>query len=138
MSVGFSQEHDNRTSGYLLEQLATSLAVLDAELRFARANAAFCELFEAGSPKLRDVPLSEFGKAGQVIGPIADRARSQQTAVASRGERIETASGHQFSADIICTAIAGGVLLEVHRVAPEGAVAPPSRLSESLRGLAHE
>src|SRR5207342_3287150 len=31
-----------------------------------------------------------------------------------------------------------GVVLEIHRVAPEGAVAQPSRLSESLRGLAHE
>jgi two-component system nitrogen regulation sensor histidine kinase GlnL len=138
MNVGFAQDNDNRSTGYLLEQLATSLAVLDQDLRFQRANAAFCELFEAGSPKLRDIPLSEFGKAGQVLGPIADRAWSQQTAVASRGERIETASGHQFNADIIASAINGGVLLEVHRVTPEGAVAPPSRLSESLRGLAHE
>jgi nitrogen-specific signal transduction histidine kinase len=68
-----------------LEQLVTSVVELDSRLRFLRANAAFCELFEVGSPKLRDVALGDFGKAGQALAPIAERARSQQTAVASRG-----------------------------------------------------
>jgi two-component system, NtrC family, nitrogen regulation sensor histidine kinase GlnL len=122
-----------------LEQLATGVAMLDSGLRFASANAAFCELFDIGSPKLREISLADFGRAGQVLQPIAERARSLQTAVASRGERIITASGHVFSADIIASAVEGGVLLEVHRIGPEGAVGgPPSRLSESLRGLAHE
>ncbi|HXR62189.1 MAG TPA: ATP-binding protein [Rudaea sp.] len=49
-----------------------------------------------------------------------------------------TVSGHLFSADITASAVTDGVLLEIHRIAPEGAVAPPARLSESLRGLAHE
>jgi two-component system nitrogen regulation sensor histidine kinase GlnL len=134
-----SAVHDNQQrGGGVFDQLVTSVAILDSRLRFVRANPAFCELFDVGSPKLRDIALADFGKAGLVLGPIADRAHAQQTAVASRGERIMTASGHLFSADIIASAVADGVLLEVHRIAPEGAVAPPSRLSESLRGLAHE
>ena len=129
---------DNLRHGGIFEQLVTSVALLDSQLQFVRANAAFCELFDVGSPKLRDVALSDFGKAGLVLAPIAQRAHAQQTAVASRGERIVTGSGHVFSADIIASAVHDGVLLEVHRIAPEGAIAPPSRLSESLRGLAHE
>src|SRR5262249_20079189 len=105
---------------------------------FDRANAAFCELFDVGSPKLRGTALRDFGRAAGVLAPIAERAAAQQTAVASRGERIVTATEHVFSADIVASAIASGVLLEVHRIAPEGASPPPSRLSESLRGLAHE
>jgi two-component system nitrogen regulation sensor histidine kinase GlnL len=129
---------DNDQARLGFEQLVTAVAVLDTRLHFVRANAAFCELFDVGSPKLRDTALSDFGKAGLVLGPIAHRAHVQQTAVASRGERIMTGSGHLFSADITASAFTGGVLLEIHRIAPEGAVAPPSRLSESLRGLAHE
>lgn len=121
-----------------LEHLVTGVAVLDLDLRFLAANAAFCELFDAGLPKLRGTSLADFGKPGQVLGPIAERARAQNTAVASRGERLLTATGHALSADIIANCSAGRVLLEVHRIAPEGALARPSPLSESLRGLAHE
>ena len=122
----------------LLEQLVTAVAVLDSDLHFERANAAFCELFDVGSPKLRGFAVHEFGRAAAVLAPIAERALAQQTAVASRGERIVTASEHAFSADIIASAIPAGVLIEVHRIAPDNAGPPSSRLSESLRGLAHE
>ena len=130
---------DGLRRGSLFEQLVTGIAVLDSTLRFIGANAAFCELFEVGSPKLRGVILADFGTAGAVLAPIAQRARQQQNAVASRSERVVASSGEVFSADIIASATQdGGVVLEIHRVAPEGVVAPPSRLSESLRGLAHE
>jgi len=131
-----ASDNDHARLGF--EQLVTAVAMLDSRLHFVRANAAFCELFDVGSPKLRDIALSDFGKAGLVLDPIARRAQVQQTAVASRGERIMTVSGHLFSADITASAVTDGVLLEIHRIAPEGAVAPPVRLSESLRGLAHE
>ena len=139
MKFNFTRSNRSPLPPALVEQLATSVAVLDSNLHFVGANGAFCELFETGSPKLLGVPLEEFGRAGQIFAPIAERARAQQTAVASRGERVASASGHVFSADIIASAVDGGVLLEVHRTGPEGAVGgPPSRLSESLRGLAHE
>ena len=123
----------------MVEQLVTGVAVLDRFLHFVRANAAFCELFDVGSPKLRGVKLADFGPAGHVLAPIAQRAREQQTAVTSRGERVTTVTGHSFNADVIASAAADGhILLEVHRIASEGVVSPPARLSESLRGLAHE
>jgi two-component system, NtrC family, nitrogen regulation sensor histidine kinase GlnL len=138
MTDGFAQISDGLHRGTLLEQLVTGVAVLDAGLRFIVANAAFCELFEVGSPKLRGTLLADFGAAGAVLAPVAQRAQQQQNAVASRSERV-AASGHVFNADIIASVTRdGGVLLEIHRIAPEGAVGPPSRLSESLRGLAHE
>ncbi|HSE12191.1 MAG TPA: ATP-binding protein [Rudaea sp.] len=130
---------DGLRRGSLFEQLVTCLAVLDHELRFVGANAAFCELFEVGSPKLRGMLLADLEPAGAVLAPLAQRAQQQQNAVASRGERVTSVSGHVFNADIIASAAPDrGVLLEIHRIAPEGAVGQPSRLSESLRGLAHE
>ena len=129
---------DDSKASVALEQLVTSVAVLDLNLRYVYANAAFCELFDVGLPKLLGSNLADFGKAGQVLSPIAERARAQNAAVASRGERLLTTSGHGFSADIIASRGDGRVLLEVHRIAPEGAVARPSPMSESLRGLAHE
>ena len=139
MNEGIAPISDGLQRGSLFEQLVTGVAVLDSELRFIGANAAFCELFEVGSPKLRGVALADFGLSGAVLAPIAQRARQQQNAVASRSERVFATSGDEFSADIIASATRdGGVVLEIHRVAPEGVVAPPSPLSESLRGLAHE
>jgi two-component system nitrogen regulation sensor histidine kinase GlnL len=130
---------DGLSRGSLFEQLVTGVAVLDSGLRFVGANAAFCELFDIGSPKLRGTALADFGPAGATLAPVAQRARQQQNAVASRSERVVAASGSVFSADIIASAtLDGGVVLEIHRVAPDGAVTQPSRLSESLRGLAHE
>jgi two-component system nitrogen regulation sensor histidine kinase GlnL len=134
----FTRNSETSSSNGLVEQLTTGVAVLDPLLHFAAANAAFSELFDVGSPKLRGMALADFGKVGQVLNPIAERARAQQTAVTARSERLISNSGHVISADIVASAIEGGVLLEIHRIAPEGAVAPPQRLSESLRGLAHE
>jgi two-component system nitrogen regulation sensor histidine kinase GlnL len=138
VKLKFTRNSDNAIVGGLVDQLTTSIATLDQRLRFLSANAAFCELFEIGSPKLRDIALADFGKAGAVLGPIAERALAQQTAVTARGERLLSSSGHIFGADIVASAANGGVVLEIHRIAPDGAVGPPQRLSESLRGLAHE
>jgi two-component system nitrogen regulation sensor histidine kinase GlnL len=137
--TGSASSWSSEESAVLADALVASVAVVDAQLRFVYANPAFSELLDVGSPKLRETSLAELGKAGQVLGPIAERARTQRTAVASRGERIVAANGHVFSADILASSVSGErVLLEIHRVGPEGAVATPSRLSESLRGLAHE
>lgn len=139
MKFKFTRNSDNSARKADVEQLTTSVALLDSRLHFLTANAAFCELFDVGSPKLRDFALGDFGKAGLSLSPIVERARAQQTAVTARGERLISASGHVINADIVASAVDdGGVLLEIHRIAPEGAVGPPQRLSESLRGLAHE
>jgi two-component system nitrogen regulation sensor histidine kinase GlnL len=122
----------------VLEQLDTAVALLDQELRFCYANGAFCELFDAGLPKLRETSVAEWSRSGQALAAIAARARADGAAVTARGERLANGAGHAFGADVIASPSADGVLLEVHRVAPEGAVATPPRLSESLRGLAHE
>src|SRR5512147_2325188 len=108
MNEGLAPIGDGLRRGSLFEQLVTGVAVLDSELRFVGANAAFCELFDVGSPKLRGTALADFGAAGGVLGPIAQRARQQQNAVASRSERAVSASGNVFSADIIASATQDG------------------------------
>jgi two-component system, NtrC family, nitrogen regulation sensor histidine kinase GlnL len=122
----------------VVEQLVTSVALLDRSLRFTYANGAFCELFDVGSPKLIGSALVDFGRAAGVLLPIVERARTQRSAVAARDERLVGLSGHAFSADIVVSNVGETALIEVHRSVPENAVAVPARWSESLRGLAHE
>lgn len=122
----------------VLEQLVTAVAVLDARLCFISANPAFCELLGVGISKLRGVALDAFGPATENFRQLAERALADQGAVARRAQPITTGSGRSMQADIVASPLPdAGVLLEIHRLAPEVAVAP-SRLSESLRGLAHE
>ena len=77
--------------------------------------------------------MSGFGRTGAQLQPIVERARSLRTAVAGRGERLLSASGHAFSADVVASCDSSDVLLEVHRAAPDNAIAAPGRWSESLR-----
>lgn len=122
----------------IFEQLVTAVAVLDDGLCFVRANAAFCELFDIGASRLKGLALAAFGPASEVLLALAQRVCADQNAVAGRGEQMMTASGRMLLADIIASPVPNaGILFEIHRVAPE-APAAQSRLSESLRGLAHE
>jgi two-component system nitrogen regulation sensor histidine kinase GlnL len=122
----------------LLEQLVTGVALLDDQLRFVRANSAFYELFDIGTSKLAGMALDVFVPCADILLPLVRRAQMDQRAVAGRGQQIPTASGRILPADIVASALPhAGVLLEVHRLASELPVAA-SRLSESLRGLAHE
>jgi two-component system nitrogen regulation sensor histidine kinase GlnL len=122
----------------VLEQLVTAVAVLDHGLRFVHANPAFCELFDIGASRLRGLALDAFGPASEVLLPLVQRVHADQNAVAGRGQRMTTGSGRILQADILASPSPNaGVLLEIHRLPPEMPAAS-SRLSESLRGLAHE
>jgi two-component system, NtrC family, nitrogen regulation sensor histidine kinase GlnL len=121
-----------------LEQLVTAVAVLDHQLRFETTNAAFCELFEVSASRLQGQPLQALISAGEILLALAKRAIVDRAPVAARAQQIIAVSGRQWLADIVASRLVDGrVLLEIHRLAPEIPVAQ-SRLSESLRGLAHE
>ncbi|MDR3387203.1 MAG: nitrogen regulation protein NR(II) [Rudaea sp.] len=125
-------------SEMLIEHLITAVALIDADLRFVQTNAAFCELFDVGASRLRGLTLEAFGPASAVLLPLAQRVRAEQNAVAQRGHPLTVAPGRKLHVDIIASpAPDAGILIEIHRLTPE-LPAAPSRLSESLRGLAHE
>jgi two-component system nitrogen regulation sensor histidine kinase GlnL len=139
MKIGVAEGAANSSSDSWVEHLATGVAMLDARLRFVYANSAFCELFEVGASKLRELALGEFSAIGHLLLPIAQRANAQEGAIAARAERVHTTSGRVLEVDIVASPwVDGGILLEVHRLTSAQASPMPARVSESLRGLAHE
>jgi len=131
--------HDSvPTSESTLEQLVTAVAVLDDRLRFVQVNPAFCELFDVGAFRVRGLTLDAFAPAADVLLPLARRVHADHNAVAGRGQQMMTGSGRVLQADIFASPTRNaGILLEIHRLVEEMPAAPV-RLSESLRGLAHE
>ena len=72
--------------------------------------------------------------ANRATRQCASKARSRL-----RGERVLTSAGRALEVDIVASPwIEGGILLEIHRLTSAQASPTPARLSESLRGLAHE
>ena len=138
MNAAQMQSEATSSSEPILDQLVAGVALLDERLHFARVNPAFCELFDLGASRLRGAAVHVLGPASEVLLPLADRVRADRNAVALRGQQLSTGSGRTLQADIIASpAMNGGILFEVYRSPPE--MPPPqSRLSESLRGLAHE
>ena len=117
------------------EQMATGLAVVDAELRLSWINPALAEWLELG---LR-------GAVGQPLGLLladpdglakAARALSEQRSLQWRGVALLAASGRAISADLALQPFADGLLLEIHALAEPLATSSP--LSATLRGFAHE
>jgi two-component system nitrogen regulation sensor histidine kinase GlnL len=126
--------HSGEFSRPDLDALSTGVAVLDPDLRFRSANPAFCELVGTGLRRLLGQPLAILhGPA--LLEPAARRALENSAASLLDGIAICTAPGRENSLDFQVSAVEGGVLLEARAV---GATMRASRLSESLRGFAHE
>jgi len=125
-----------RVSAGVFDQLATGIALLNSELNFAYANAAFAEL--TGLARWRERPLEILGAAAPVLRDAIARMRTMQSPLWVRAFEFATREP-TLRADI---AIGGwaehGVLLEVHALGPLESVAVAPRISQSLRGLAHE
>ncbi|MGH8213245.1 MAG: two-component system sensor histidine kinase NtrB [Rhodanobacteraceae bacterium] len=117
-----------------LDALATGVAALDGALAFVRANPAFCELTGVGARRLLNRPISTLHAEARL--EAAARRALQQTGV-SRLDAVAlcVAPGKECALDFLVGANGGLVLLE----ARSAIVSPTSsRLSESLRGFAHE
>jgi two-component system nitrogen regulation sensor histidine kinase GlnL len=119
------------------DQLATGVAVVDAESRFVHANPAFIEL--TGLARWRDCPLDVIGAAAPILGELIARARSAHSSVTGRSVDLTTRES-PLRADITVSIVEDdAVLLEVHPSSPHG---PPAsvgpRISQTLQGLAHE
>jgi two-component system, NtrC family, nitrogen regulation sensor histidine kinase GlnL len=118
------------------EQMATGLALVDADLRLRWINPALIECLELGFR----------GVVGQPLGLLLDDADegmaqavkvlAEQRPVHWRGVALAGADGREITADIALQPFEGGLLLEVHVLAEP--LASSSPLSATLRGFAHE
>ena len=117
-----------------LESLATGVAVLDRNLQFRSANPAFCEMLGTGLRRVLGQPLAML-HAPAALEQAMRRALQNSAAARLDGLAICAAPGKECTLDVLVSAAEHQVLLEVR---PAASAAQASRLSESLRGFAHE
>ena len=117
-----------------LDALSTGVAALDPDLRFRSANPAFCELAGTGLRRLLGQPLAIL-HAPATLEQAARRVIAHSGAARLDGVAICAAPGRETTLDFQVSAERRGVLLEAWAAIT---VAQASRLSESLRGFAHE
>ena len=123
----------------VLDQLETGVALLDAGGAIVYANPAFCELFAVSPSRSRGLTLHALGAAEQVLAPLATRVREQSMALRLREQQLDTRGSRTLHADINISPWRDDVvLMEVHELGAPPPAAASVRLSESLRGLAHE
>lgn len=117
-----------------LAALSTGVAALDPDLRFRSANPAFCELVGTGLRRLLGQPLAIL-HAPALLEQAARRALEHSGAARLDRTAICAAPGRETTLDFQVSAAGRGVLLEARAAIT---VTQDSRLSESLRGFAHE
>ena len=119
-----------------LEPFATAMALVDPQLDLRAINPAMHEWLGAGARAWRGEPLALIDAQPPRLRDAASRALDEQRRVWLRGARLRSAIGER-AADVALTPLAPhGVLLEVHPALADAAAG--ARLSESLRGFAHE
>ena len=119
-----------------LSQLATAVAVIDRRFCFVYANPAFVELTRASG--WRGAPLKIVGEAEPALAAVIERAREVKVPILSRSVDVML-GGTMQRIDIAANVLTGDrVLIELHVLGTrlEDGAAP--RVSQSLRGLAHE
>lgn len=120
-----------------IEQLATGLAVLDADWRVQWFNGALAEKLEVGVRGLRGQPLEMVLADAPAFMERARRAMEGTGSLHVRGALMYSLQGRDVPADLFLQALEDGRwLLEVH--ARDGDEVGHGRLSETLRGFAHE
>lgn len=115
--------------------LATGVAWLDVDLRVDSINPAFTEHTGFGWSRLKAQTLAALQPDGVRLHDLARLAQDTGSACPFAGATVCSAPGREARLDCVLTPHAGGVLIEVHPVSP---TATATRVSESLRGFAHE
>ncbi len=123
------------TNTEALEPLATGVAHADAEGCMVYANPAFTGHTGYGLSRLMGNPLAVLQSDGERLLATARRAHAEHGILALRDVRVCAAPGHEARLDFTFTPVGAQVWVETHPAAP----APDAtRVSESLRGFAHE
>lgn len=115
--------------------LTTGVAWLDASLRVTAANPAFAEHTGFGAARLQGHTLEVMKPDGEALHALARRAQLEAGTYTLSAATVRAAPGSEARLDFSFTPAADGVLVEVH---PAMSAAGASRVSESLRGFAHE
>ena len=117
-----------------IDLLATGVAVLDEALEFALVNPAFCELIGVGARRLLGQPISILHADARLESAVR-RMFEKTNVVRLDAVTLCAAPGKECALDFLISTDEGHVLLEAR---PAIATQSSSRLSESLRGFAHE
>lgn len=118
----------------LLDQLATGVARLDAEARIVFANPAFAEHTGYGLSRLLGRTLEGLKPAGERLHALARRTQAEQTSLPLANVMVCPAPGNEIRLDFSFTPSPDGTWVEIRRTP----AASDARVSESLRGFAHE
>jgi two-component system nitrogen regulation sensor histidine kinase GlnL len=121
---------DTRT----LDELATGVVLLDADLRVGFANAAFAELSGFGNSRLVGANLAQLPPDGGRLHAAAAAARDGRTTVRVHAATLCADPGRDATLDFTLTAASAGVVVEAH----PSAATMANPVSRSLRGFAHE
>jgi two-component system nitrogen regulation sensor histidine kinase GlnL len=124
-------------------QLATGLALLDGAGRFCWLNPAWAETLGVSPRRLMGELLAVLDPAQPALVEALQRAQAEGGSVHVRHLRLAPPLGRALLADLAVTALPdGGALLELHELSADteavDAERDAPRLSESLRGFAHE
>jgi two-component system nitrogen regulation sensor histidine kinase GlnL len=117
-----------------LDHCATPMAVTDREGVVLATNEAFREWLGSGTRSWRGEPLAMLDAKPPQLVDAAARASVDQRRVRLRDARVRTAIGDR-AADLAFTPIGDALLIEWQTPSAEST---NLRLSESLRGFAHE
>jgi two-component system nitrogen regulation sensor histidine kinase GlnL len=117
------------------EQLATGLALVDADLRLRWINPALAEQLDMGPRSAVGLPLDVL-LADPDASAQARWVVQEQRPLRWRAVVLVAANGSEVLADIALQPFDGGLLLEVHALVERLLTSSP--LSATLRGFAHE
>ncbi|MEO7068811.1 MAG: ATP-binding protein [Rhodanobacter sp.] len=117
------------------EQMATGLALADADLRVRWVNPALAEWLGLGPRSALGQPLNFLLSEAEWMAQ-AQRALHESRLIEWRGAIFTKATGEVVAADLALQPFDDGLLVEVHTLAPS--IAQNSPLSATLRGFAHE
>jgi two-component system nitrogen regulation sensor histidine kinase GlnL len=133
---GASDFRENNDAVDRLSQLSTAVAVVDRRFCFVYANPAFVEL--ACATGWRGAPLKIVGEAEPAIARVIERAREVNVPVVSRSADVML-GGALCRVDLAASVLSSDdVLIEIHPLGTRADDNSAPRVSQSLRGLAHE
>src|SRR6185312_4588569 len=118
-----------------LDELATGVAELDADGRVAYANPAFIEHTGYGLSRLLGQTLEVLKPEGGRLQAMVLRLRAEHGTLGLPGVAVCATPGNEVRLDFSFTPSENGVWIETH---PAGTATGATRVSESLRGFAHE
>jgi two-component system nitrogen regulation sensor histidine kinase GlnL len=118
-----------------LDQLATGVAWLDAEGRVVYANPAFIEHTGYGLSRLLGQTLDILKPDGARLHGFAQRSSTEPGTLELPGVAVCAMPGNETRLDFSFTPSDDGLWIETR---PTGKTSDATRVSESLRGFAHE